>query len=464
MSKESRRRQRMAGQASGTGPGAKIDDARGSAERPGGGRPSSPSHRPRPSTIEQPDRTPTRRPARARASGRPRVVPPALPPLAARGGRRRRRRCGRCGRVRSGDPAGVRVLQHLGTPAPTASPAADASPQPGYVQPDMGNTHVASGTVVKYTYCPPASGRHYYQPRRRRSDPRPPVWSERRRHPRGLGPQPRARRAGDPVQAAPRWTRRRSARCTTRSRSSPVCGFQPGGNSPGPVVARFDDMAWPYAALVWDRVLPLRRSTRRRSSTSTPATARGRTRRSCCDASASPSVRRQLHRRRRAASPYPVREREPDGRAERVAGRVRLAELIGRTGCGYMLYRCRPAGRARSSMGCLDHLTAACMRGRRRDGSAELDAGPGDRATRQDRLCRTELRGPRRGRRPAGPGSATALLEVRERRHRRRRTDRPTRGHPRPRPRGRARRRHRRSRPAASRPPRRWTMSPATSS
>ncbi len=38
---------------------------------------------------------------------------------------------------------------------------------------------------------------------------------------------------------------------------SPVCGFEPGGNSPGPVVARFDDMAWPYAALVWDRVLPL---------------------------------------------------------------------------------------------------------------------------------------------------------------------------------------------------------------
>jgi hypothetical protein len=36
-----------------------------------------------------------------------------------------------------------------------------------------------------------------------------------------------------------------------------VCGFEPGGNAPGPVIARFDDMAWPYAALVWDRVLPM---------------------------------------------------------------------------------------------------------------------------------------------------------------------------------------------------------------
>ena len=38
---------------------------------------------------------------------------------------------------------------------------------------------------------------------------------------------------------------------------SPVCGLEPGGLSPGPVIARFDDMAWPFAAIVWDRVLPL---------------------------------------------------------------------------------------------------------------------------------------------------------------------------------------------------------------
>jgi hypothetical protein len=38
---------------------------------------------------------------------------------------------------------------------------------------------------------------------------------------------------------------------------SPVCGFEPGGASPGPVIARFDDMAWPFTAIVWGRVLPL---------------------------------------------------------------------------------------------------------------------------------------------------------------------------------------------------------------
>jgi hypothetical protein len=39
--------------------------------------------------------------------------------------------------------------------------------------------------------------------------------------------------------------------------ASPVCGFEPGGQSPGPVIARFDDMAWPFAAILWGRVLPL---------------------------------------------------------------------------------------------------------------------------------------------------------------------------------------------------------------
>ena len=38
--------------------------------------------------------------------------------------------------------------------------------------------------------------------------------------------------------------------------NSPVCGFE-AGSSVGPVFARFDEMAWPYAALVWGRVLPL---------------------------------------------------------------------------------------------------------------------------------------------------------------------------------------------------------------
>jgi len=36
---------------------------------------------------------------------------------------------------------------------------------------------------------------------------------------------------------------------------SPICQKPAGELSP--VIARFDDMKWPYAALVWNRVLPL---------------------------------------------------------------------------------------------------------------------------------------------------------------------------------------------------------------
>src|SRR5215211_7609117 len=35
----------------------------------------------------------------------------------------------------------------------------------------------------------------------------------------------------------------------------PICNTPPGSLSP--VIARFDQMQWPYAVLVWDRVLPM---------------------------------------------------------------------------------------------------------------------------------------------------------------------------------------------------------------
>jgi hypothetical protein len=147
------------------------------------------------------------------------------------------------------------ACSNIWQPSPTASAAADASPQPGYVQPDMGNSHVAVGTVVKYTYCPPASGHHYFAS--------------------GQGPIP-ARPYGPNDTVIPEgWVHnlehgglvilyKGAEADQTALRAlydavpvSPVCGFQPGGNSPGPVIARFDQMAWPYAALVWDRVLPM---------------------------------------------------------------------------------------------------------------------------------------------------------------------------------------------------------------
>jgi hypothetical protein len=140
-------------------------------------------------------------------------------------------------------------------PAPTASPAVNASPQPGYVQPDMGNQHVPVGTVIKYTYCPPASGKHYFAS--------------------GVGPIP-ARVYGPTDNVVPDgWVHNlehgglvvlyRGADVDVAALQalyaaippSPVCGFPPGGQAPSPVIARFDQMAWPFAALVWDRVLPL---------------------------------------------------------------------------------------------------------------------------------------------------------------------------------------------------------------
>jgi hypothetical protein len=114
-------------------------------------------------------------------------------------------------------------------PDPTPSPAEGASPQPGDVQPDMGHVHVAVGTQIRYTYCPPASGRHF--------------------NAAGAGPI-RAQVYGPADQTALRAL-------FDAIPPSPVCGFEPGGQSPGPLVVRFNDMAWPYAALVWDRVLPL---------------------------------------------------------------------------------------------------------------------------------------------------------------------------------------------------------------
>jgi hypothetical protein len=140
-------------------------------------------------------------------------------------------------------------------PDPIASPAEGSSPQPGFVQPDMGNTHVEQGTQVRYTYCPPASGRHY-------------VGTE-------VGPVP-ARLYGPGDGVIPQgWIHNlehgglvilyRDADADQGALralydavpNSPVCDFPPGGQSPGPVIARFEQMAWPYAALVWDRVLPM---------------------------------------------------------------------------------------------------------------------------------------------------------------------------------------------------------------
>lgn len=143
----------------------------------------------------------------------------------------------------------------------TPSPAAGESPNPGYVQPDMGRAHVATGEKVTYTYCPPASGAHYNASGLGPITPRvygpsdravPESWIHNLEHGamvilyRGRDGDPGPTEAGQDALRA----------MFDDFPPSPVCGIQP-GTSQGPVMARFDDMATPYAALVWGRVLPL---------------------------------------------------------------------------------------------------------------------------------------------------------------------------------------------------------------
>ena len=142
-------------------------------------------------------------------------------------------------------------------PEPTPEPAAGASPRVGYIQQEMGNAHAVT-RPQRYTFCPPASGNHFNQ--------------------QGLGPiEPRVYRPGDTV-GPPNWIhnlehgglvvlyRTDSEGATDAGRAlfqqffdnlpeSPICKMERGRISP--VIAPFDQMATPYAALLWGRVLPL---------------------------------------------------------------------------------------------------------------------------------------------------------------------------------------------------------------
>jgi hypothetical protein len=139
-----------------------------------------------------------------------------------------------------------------GSPAPAVTP-----PPPGYVQPDMGHLHVPIGDRVRYTYCPPASGKHYEPPggpiRGGLYGPNdqtiPQGWVHNLEHGAivllykcpGDACTDEGQRALEALLA--KWP------------NSPICNTPPGQLTP--VITRFDDMEWPYAALVWDVVLPM---------------------------------------------------------------------------------------------------------------------------------------------------------------------------------------------------------------
>ena len=153
------------------------------------------------------------------------------------------------------------------TAAPVASGASPApavtAPAPGYVEPDMGHLHVAIGTRVRYTNCPPASGKHYIgagvgpiAPKLYGPDDKtiPQGWVHNLEHGAivllyNCGPN------GDPAACTPAG---QSALASLYQQwpKSPICNITPGTNDT-PVITRFDDMAYPYAAIVWDVVLPM---------------------------------------------------------------------------------------------------------------------------------------------------------------------------------------------------------------
>jgi hypothetical protein len=142
-------------------------------------------------------------------------------------------------------------------PAPTAAPAAGATPRLGYAQDIMGVSHDVQ-RPQKYTFCPPASGNHYAAtgqgpivPRLFRPDDAvgPMNWIHNLEHGgivflyRGDGPGATA----EGQQAFRSFF--------DSFPPSPICQLAAGRLSP--VIARFDQMKSPFAAIVWGRVLPM---------------------------------------------------------------------------------------------------------------------------------------------------------------------------------------------------------------
>lgn len=145
-------------------------------------------------------------------------------------------------------------------PAVTPSPAPGATPRLGYIQDDFGREHVTLGSVVRYAICPPTSGKHYN------------VQGEGPIRPGVYGPDDGALPQGwihslehgaivvlyrctDGDTGCSEGDQQAFREFNATFPNSPICNI-PAGNT-SPVIARFDQMAWPYAALVWGQVLPL---------------------------------------------------------------------------------------------------------------------------------------------------------------------------------------------------------------
>jgi hypothetical protein len=144
-------------------------------------------------------------------------------------------------------------------PDPTASPSPGASNRLGYLQPDMGNTHIPVGKSQKYTYCPPASGNHIntvgvgpISPARI-FKPTDTVVPEQWIHNLEHGALVILYKTDSPGATAEGMAQ--FQQFFDSFPASPICQVPP--HKLSPIIAPFNDMATPYAALVWGRVLPM---------------------------------------------------------------------------------------------------------------------------------------------------------------------------------------------------------------
>jgi hypothetical protein len=142
-------------------------------------------------------------------------------------------------------------------PTPTSAPAPGATARLGYIQDGMGAAHNVT-RPQRYTFCPPATGTHHNLTGIGPVDPRvygpddsigPTNWIHNLEH-GGLVILYRGDSEGATEAGLDRFRSFFDA-----LPPSPICELPTGALSP--VIARFDAMKWPYAALVWGRALPL---------------------------------------------------------------------------------------------------------------------------------------------------------------------------------------------------------------
>jgi hypothetical protein len=138
-----------------------------------------------------------------------------------------------------------------------AAPQQGATVSDPMVMPNMGNSHVATGSRLSYLNCPPTSGGHYSQSGLAPGRPGyygpdagigPGSWVHNLEH----GFVVVLYRCADdacPSEDTAADLRRFVVEAPS-TQSAVACGFQS-----KVVVARFDDMSTPYALVAWDRLL-----------------------------------------------------------------------------------------------------------------------------------------------------------------------------------------------------------------